>query len=111
MLRRWIGLEHVERPDSHVVSDRKVVAGCFHSFKTHGAGFSALPYRQTPGRSAARDLRRHRGLQASSSARTGRQGDLSSISCVEPKLLCSRIILAGGDFATTSIEDVILVRL
>jgi hypothetical protein len=61
MLRRWIGIERVERPDSHVVSDREVVPGCFHSFKTHGAGFSALPYRQTRKRSAARDLRRHRG--------------------------------------------------
>jgi hypothetical protein len=111
MLRRWIGIERVERPDSHVVSDREVVAGCFHSFKTHGAGFSALPYRQTRKRSAARDLRRHRGLQASSSGRTGRQRDLSSISCVEHTLLCSPIILAGGEFATTSIEDVFLPRL
>jgi hypothetical protein len=61
MLRRRIGIERVERRGSHVVSDREVAAGCFHSVKTHGAGFSALPYRQTRGQSAARDLRRHSG--------------------------------------------------
>jgi hypothetical protein len=61
MLRRWIGIKRVERRDSNDVTGRKVAAGCFHSFKTHGAGVSALPCRQTRGRSAARDLRRHRG--------------------------------------------------